>query len=95
MTNDKLSIRIRALVAVSALGVVLAGASVPASAADRVDRAASAESAALPSAGSAKAKRGANTKYCFTSGVTGSRIEKQVCKTRAEWAREGVDVDAQ
>jgi invasion protein IalB len=92
MTNNTL--RLRALVAVSTLGVVLAGASVPAQAAEPASRAASAESAALPSAGSAKTQRAANTKYCFITNVTGTRIEKKVCKTRSEWAREGVDVDA-
>lgn len=30
-------------------------------------------------------------KFCIASELTGSRIAKQECRTRAEWASEGVD----
>ena len=34
-------------------------------------------------------------KYCVQlEPVTGSRITQQACKTKAEWAKENVDVDA-
>lgn len=38
----------------------------------------------------------AATRYCMhVEAVTGSRIEPVVCWTRAEWADQGVDVDAE
>lgn len=34
------------------------------------------------------------TRYCMKiEAITGSRVEKTVCWTRAEWADQGVDVD--
>jgi hypothetical protein len=42
----------------------------------------------------ATTKRSANTKYCLDyEAFTGSRISKRECKTKAEWAAEGVNVD--
>lgn len=40
-----------------------------------------------------KQKPAAETKYClqYEDGV-GSRISRRECKTKAEWARQGVDV---
>lgn len=36
-----------------------------------------------------------DTRYCMkVEPVTGSRIERVLCWTRAEWERQGVDVDA-
>ena len=33
-------------------------------------------------------------KYCVAyDGVVGSRVTKQECKTKAEWAKERVDID--
>jgi hypothetical protein len=32
-----------------------------------------------------------DTRYCVESVVTGSRIRRQDCRTRAEWLREGFD----
>ena len=38
----------------------------------------------------------ADTRYCMrVEAVTGSRIETIECWTRAEWAEQGVDVDAE
>ena len=49
-------------------------------------------SAANSSAKPAAAKD--QTKYCIRfEAFTGSRISKTECRTRAEWARQGVDVD--
>ena len=43
---------------------------------------------------SAKPARADNTKYCVeVEQITGSRLNMTQCKTRAEWAKEGVDVD--
>lgn len=33
------------------------------------------------------------TRYCALVDITGSRIPRQLCKTRAEWADRGVDVE--
>jgi hypothetical protein len=36
-----------------------------------------------------------DTRYCMkVEAVTGSRIERIMCWTRAEWERQGVNVDA-
>ena len=37
----------------------------------------------------ARAKR-----YCFVEAPTGTRIERKVCKTRAEWRAIGQDIPA-
>ena len=35
-----------------------------------------------------------NKKYCIAyDGIVGSRVTKQECKTKAEWAKDRVDVD--
>jgi hypothetical protein len=31
--------------------------------------------------------------YCTSGTISGSRIVKQECKTKSEWAREGVDIN--
>ncbi|HKP34715.1 MAG TPA: hypothetical protein VJT70_08055 [Sphingomicrobium sp.] len=53
---------------------------------------------AVPATGAAavspKAKAQEQPKYCFQyEQDTGSRISRMECKTKAEWARLGVDVD--
>ena len=58
---------------------------------------ASATAAAAPAPAGGKNPK-ANTdqtlKYCVESEpFTGSKVVKTECKTRAEWAKEGVDVD--
>ena len=37
-------------------------------------------------------KHGVRTSYCIMSTFTGSRIPQKVCKTRAEWSAEGVEI---
>lgn len=39
-------------------------------------------------------KRASNHQYCVTEKLTESRIPRRTCQTRAEWAKEGVDIDA-
>ena len=40
------------------------------------------------------AEKSKETKYCLTyEKITGSRTEKTECRTRAQWAKEGIDVD--
>jgi len=34
-----------------------------------------------------------NAQYCLNIEITGSRVEKVLCLTRAEWVDEEVDVD--
>lgn len=36
--------------------------------------------------------RNANTRYCYKTEITGSRLLTRVCKTRADWKSEGVIV---
>ena len=31
--------------------------------------------------------------YCTSGTITGSRVTKRECKTKAHWARDGVDID--
>lgn len=33
------------------------------------------------------------TKYCISDVLTGTRMTTKQCKTRKEWADEGVDID--
>ena len=45
-----------------------------------------------PKAG--KAAAAAEQKYCIEyEKMTGSRVSRQECRTKKEWAEEGVDVD--
>lgn len=67
---------------------VAASLSAPAFAADPVPAAASsaaATTAEVPAAAKDK-------KYCLTEQLTGSRMPTKVCRTKAEWAYEGVSV---
>lgn len=45
-----------------------------------------AASAAVPAVADAR-------RYCVLQDTTGSRLTRKVCKTRAQWADIGVDVD--
>jgi hypothetical protein len=39
-------------------------------------------------------EKGKQTKYCLAyEKTTGSRIERTECRTKAEWAEEGIDLD--
>ena len=71
------------------LALSLALVAMPASAANE---SANQESAASQGATAAKEQE---RKYCFRlDDIVGSRIRgKLECKTKAQWAREGVDVD--
>ena len=43
---------------------------------------------------SAAAKKAKELKYCLTyEPITGSRTEKVECRTKAQWAKEGIDID--
>lgn len=34
-------------------------------------------------------------RYCLMAEITGTRIPQKVCKTKSEWAAQGVDIAAQ
>lgn len=52
------------------------------------------EAPAPLAAAPAKAQPGQDkNRYCFLIDATGSRITRQICKTRTEWAARGIDVD--
>ena len=64
----------------------------PASAADNATAAAAASAA---SANSVQAKASPPKKVCINViPDTGSRMTRRMCKTKAEWADEGLDLDA-
>jgi hypothetical protein len=42
-------------------------------------------------AGSADASK--NKKYCLKETDTGTRLASKDCRTKAEWAREGIDIE--
>ena len=54
-------------------------------------------SATINTAAAAKPAKSAaadQKKYCVAyDGVVGSRVTKQECKTKAEWAKDRVDID--
>jgi hypothetical protein len=72
--------------AMIAAAVLVAGATAPAYAADPTTDAAKPVTAAKAE----KAKR-----YCVADTLTGSRVQKKICRTREEWiARGGFDPSA-
>ena len=69
------------------LAASLALIAVPAHASDQT---------AQSNASAQEAKAAKETKYCLTYEVTvGSRLSKSECKTKAQWAKEGVNIDHQ
>ncbi|OQW79712.1 MAG: hypothetical protein BVN32_02705 [Proteobacteria bacterium ST_bin14] len=52
------------------------------------------EAPAPLAAAPAKAQQGQDKRrYCALIEITGSRVAHRICKTRAEWAARGLDVD--
>lgn len=63
----------------------------PASAADS----ATAAAASAASSANVKAKASGTKKVCINlTPDTGSRMTRRVCRTKAEWSHEGIDLDA-
>ncbi|WP_332812228.1 hypothetical protein [Sphingomonas sp.] len=85
---------VRHISAAAALAAMFVGAAAPASAKAAVG--AAIESSATTAAPAATAPRepSANTKYCMVDAITGSRLQKKVCKTKQEWKDLGVDIAA-
>lgn len=69
------------------LMIVLGALSVAAAPANAEATLGNEQTKAAASADAAKEK-----KYCLKEALTGSRMTSQECKTKAEWAREGVDI---
>lgn len=64
---------------------------VQAAAEEKATASATAAASASAKAGSL-ARSDAETKYCLREALTGSRVERKFCKTRREWAADGVDI---
>jgi hypothetical protein len=81
--------------------VRIAAVSIAALATFGIVNAASAEPSAAAAATASTASTGGSDysaparemKYCVSTPVTGSRIPQRDCKTKAEWAAEGVTVE--
>ena len=54
----------------------------PVAAADSAQTAQTAEKSAKPK------------KYCIQEATTGTRMTNKVCKTKSDWDKDGVDIDA-
>lgn len=77
----------------SATVIALAGAAILATGAAQASpdpRAAKPQTDAV-SSGSAVAEPSMQQKYCVADTITGSRVAKKVCKTRADWISDGWD----
>lgn len=42
----------------------------------------------------AAAESGKEKKYCVRDVITGTRMKSRSCRTKEEWSRDGVDLDA-
>ena len=74
------------------VGLSLSLLAVPATATETGASDQGAQQSAAPKTAAAPTAKG--PRYCFQYGeVTGSRIQSMVCKSKAAWARLGVDVD--
>ena len=43
--------------------------------------------------GTSKAAQASEKKYCIKERDTGSHLESKECRTKAEWAQEGIDIE--
>ncbi|MBX9797179.1 hypothetical protein [Sphingomonas sp.] len=80
-----------AVTAAIASGLLVAGLN-PASAESRPEQGRTAERSADTQA-AAKPRASAKL-YCVVDNITGTRIPQKVCKTKAEWSNQGVEIDA-
>jgi hypothetical protein len=82
-----MTIRIRTAIAAAA-SIMLAGAAVPA-AAQTESNVAPNSRAGGSNASTRTATADPNERVCVRFEISGSRIRREVCQTRAEWARDG------
>lgn len=76
----------RAAIAFAATATFVAAAVAPAAAAPDPDAATRAGKQEAPRTTSNK-----DTRYCIVDRITGSILERKVCKTRDQWLAQGVD----
>jgi invasion protein IalB len=92
MINRSTLHTVRRVSAVAALAAMFVGAAVPASAKAAADAALDSSATTAAPAATAPRQPSAQTKYCMIDEVTGSRLQKKVCKTKKEWKDLGVDL---
>ena len=85
---------VRQVSAAAALAAMFVGAAAPASAKAAAGAAVDSSPTSAAPAATAPREPSAKTKYCMVDEITGSRLQKKVCKTKKEWKDEGVDVEA-
>jgi hypothetical protein len=74
--------------------LIAAGLACVAAPASAEEQNASAATVAATASAAASATSADNKKYCIVESLTGSRMPKKLCRTKAEWQREGVDISA-
>jgi len=75
------------MIALSTMLVAAAPAAAGTTKAEKVN--ASEQTGAAPTA----AKDAKEKKYCIKETDTGTHLESKECRTKAEWAREGIDIE--
>jgi len=85
---------LRHVSAAAALAAMFVGAAAPASAKAAVGAAIESSATSATPAAAAPRQPSAQTKYCMVDQITGSRLQKKVCKTKQEWKDLGVDIEA-
>jgi hypothetical protein len=74
-------------VAVAAASIILAGLAVPAAAQTQGGVASSTDQGS--SSRDARGSAENNRRICVRASITGSRLTREICRTRAEWERDG------
>ena len=94
MINRSTLTIVRQVSAAAALAAMFVGAAAPASAKAAVGAAIEASATSAAPDAAAPRQPSAQTKYCMVDQITGSRLQKKVCKTKQEWKDLGVDIEA-
>jgi invasion protein IalB len=94
MINRSTLAMVRHVSVAVALAAMFVGAAAPASAKAAAGATVEASATTALPAATAPREPSATTKYCMIDEITGSRLQKKVCKTKKEWKDLGVDVEA-
>ena len=94
MINRSTLAIVRQVSAAAALAAMFVGAAAPATAKAAAGAAVESSATSAMPAAAAPREPSAQTKYCVLDQITGSRLQKKVCKTKQEWKDLGVDVEA-
>jgi invasion protein IalB len=94
MINRSTLTTLRRVSAAAALAAMFVGAAAPASAKAAAGAVVEASATSTMPAATAPRVPSATTKYCMVDEITGSRLQKKVCKTKKEWKDLGVDIEA-